>query len=48
MADLAKVDISIDAVTQQLENEGIDSFTKSFESLLSGVEAKRAQLAGVR
>jgi transaldolase len=48
MADLAKVGISIDAVTQQLENEGIDSFTKSFDSLLSGVEAKRAQLAGVR
>jgi transaldolase len=48
MADLAKVGISIDTVTQQLENEGIDSFTKSFDSLLSGVEAKRAQLAGVR
>jgi transaldolase len=48
MADLAKLGINIDTVTQQLENEGIDSFTKSFESLLSGVEAKRAQLAGFR
>ena len=48
MTDLAASGISIDTVTQQLEDEGIDSFIKSFESLLSGVEAKRDQLAGIR
>jgi transaldolase len=48
MADLAAAGISIDAVTQQLEDEGIESFIKSFESLLAGVEAKREQLAGIR
>jgi transaldolase len=48
MADLSAAGIDIDAVTAQLENEGIDSFIKSFESLLAGVETKRSQLAGVR
>ena len=48
MADLAAAGIDIDAVTHQLEEEGIASFVKSFESLLDGVEAKRSQLAGVR
>jgi len=48
MADLADAGIDIDAVTHQLEEEGIASFVKSFESLLDGVEAKRSQLAGVR
>ena len=48
MAELANAGISMDDVTQQLENEGIESFIKSYESLLAGVEAKRAQLAGVR
>jgi transaldolase len=48
MADLADAGIDINAVTHQLEEEGIASFIKSFESLLDGVEAKRSQLAGVR
>lgn len=48
MVELAAAGISIDAVTQQLEDEGIESFTKSFESLLAGVEAKRSQLVGTR
>jgi transaldolase len=48
MAVLANAGIDIDAVTHQLEEEGIASFIKSFESLLNGVEAKRSQLAGVR
>jgi transaldolase len=37
--------ISLKAVTDQLETEGIDSFVKSYESLLAGVAAKRAQVA---
>lgn len=43
--DLEAAGISIDAVTAQLETEGIDSFIKSFETLLAGVEGKRASLA---
>jgi len=45
--ELAAVGIDLDAVTQQLEDEGIASFTKSFEQLLAGVEAKREKLAEV-
>jgi len=47
MADLASLGIEIDAVTQQLEDEGIASFIKSYESLLAGVEKKKTALAGV-
>lgn len=46
MSDLAKAGIDIDAVTAQLEDEGIAAFAKSFDSLLSGVASKRSQLAG--
>jgi transaldolase len=46
MADLAAAGIDIDAVTAQLEDEGIASFAKSYDSLLEGVASKRAQLAG--
>jgi len=46
MERLASVGIDINAVTDQLETEGIDSFIKSFESLLAGVEAKQGALAG--
>jgi transaldolase len=45
MVDLAAAGIDIAAVTAQLENEGIASFAKSFDSLLAGVAAKRSQLA---
>lgn len=45
MADLAAAGIDINAVTHQLEAEGIDSFIKSFESLLAGVAAKKDALA---
>lgn len=47
MADLAAAGIDIAAVTSQLEDEGIASFIKSFDSLLAGVEAKKAQLSPV-
>jgi transaldolase len=40
--------IDLKAVTDQLEDEGIASFVKSFESLLAGVDAKREALAGTR
>jgi transaldolase len=46
MEDLAAAGIDSDAVTTQLEDEGIASFAKSYDSLLAGVAAKRSQLAG--
>jgi transaldolase len=46
MEDLAAAGIDIDAVTAQLEDEGIASFAKSYDSLLQGVATKRSQLAG--
>ena len=45
VADLAKVGVDLAAVTAQLEEEGIASFARSFDSLIGGVEGKRAALA---
>ena len=45
MATLSAHDIDLDALTAQLEEEGIASFQKSFDALLAGVESKRAALA---
>jgi transaldolase len=44
LADLAAAGIDIGAVTAQLEEEGIASFSKSFDALLAGVESKREAL----
>lgn len=38
--------ISLDEITTQLENDGIDSFAASYDELLGGVEEKRSALAG--
>lgn len=46
MEDLAAAGIDLEAVTLQLEDEGIAAFAKSFDSLLEGVAAKQSQLAG--
>lgn len=46
LGELDDAGIDIFAVTDQLETEGIDSFIKSFESLLAGVESKKDALAG--
>ena len=46
IAALKAAGIDLKAVTDQLEEEGIASFIKSFETLLAGVESKRAALAG--
>src|SRR5207245_8423255 len=35
LTQLAEADISLEAVTHELEIEGVDAFTKSFESLLA-------------
>ena len=44
-ADLADAGIDLKAVTDKLEEDGIASFTASYDALLAGVEAKRSQLA---
>jgi transaldolase len=41
MTELDELGISIDQVTQELEDEGVATFTKSFETLLGTVEQKR-------
>ena len=45
MVDLAAAGIDVAAVTAQLEEDGIASFAKSFDTLLAGVATKRSQLA---
>ncbi len=45
MNELASAGIDMKAVTDQLEDEGIASFVKSFDTLLAGVEGKRAAMA---
>jgi transaldolase len=48
MAALKEAGIDIDAVTQQLEDEGVSLFAKSFDDLLTGVEEKRQALQGAQ
>jgi transaldolase len=43
--DLAEAGIDYDDVTDTLEREGVQKFSDSFASLLSGIDAKRAVLA---
>ncbi|MEJ2748486.1 MAG: transaldolase [Anaerolineae bacterium] len=44
LAQLAEIGIDLAAVTQQLQDEGVAAFAKSFESLLASVEQKRLAL----
>jgi transaldolase len=44
--DLAAVGVDIDAVTDQLEDEGVAAFEKSFDELVSSLQAKASDLAG--
>ena len=39
--------ISLAGITEKLEEDGIDAFSASYDELLAGVDAKRAQLAHV-
>jgi transaldolase len=43
MVDLSQVGIDMDAVTKKLEEDGVASFAKSFDSLLATVEERRAK-----
>jgi transaldolase len=41
MADLAGLGLSLDQATQELEDEGVVSFSKAFASLMESVESRR-------
>lgn len=41
---LAQAGVDLDAVTDQLQKEGVAAFAKSFESLMASVEGKRAAI----
>jgi transaldolase len=41
---LKKAGIDIDAITQQLEDEGIDKFNKPFEKLLNAIEGQKSKV----
>lgn len=47
MAALSAAGIDMGAVTDQLEEEGIAAFVKSYDALIAGVESKRAAMATV-
>jgi transaldolase len=46
IAGLGKSGVDLAVATQQLEDEGVALFAKSFEDLLAGVDAKRQTLVG--
>ncbi len=46
LADLAAVGIDLDDVTAQLEDEGVASFSKAFDELVSSLADKAAELDG--
>jgi transaldolase len=43
---LADVGVDMDDVADRLEREGVSSFQKSFDELLTALEAKSAELSG--
>jgi transaldolase len=45
LAALAGAGIDIDAITQQLEDEGVDKFNRPFDSLMAALTKKMAQVA---
>ena len=45
LADLYRVGVDYDDVTDTLEEEGVQKFADSFSELLDGVREKRGELA---
>ena len=45
LEQLAQAGVDVDDVTDQLEREGVQRFSDSFEQLLAGIESKRGELA---
>jgi len=48
LAALRGLGIDLDAITAQLEREGVASFADSWQKLVEGVAAKCTQVAGAR
>jgi len=44
LARLSSLGIDLDAITQQLQEDGVDAFAKSFENLMASITEKRKQL----
>jgi len=44
LARLAELGVDLDAITQQLQEDGVASFAKAFESLMASIAAKQEQL----
>ena len=42
--ELARAGIDIDAVTDQLLEEGVDQFSQSFDQLIAGIEARAGMI----
>ncbi|HMG07643.1 MAG TPA: transaldolase [Mucilaginibacter sp.] len=45
LAKLKDLDIDLDAITQQLEDEGIEKFNKPFEKLLNAIEEQKSKVS---
>jgi transaldolase len=45
LAELERAGVDYDDVVETLEREGVQKFADSFEDLLEGIRAKRAELA---
>jgi transaldolase len=43
--NLAELGIDLDEITEQLQDDGVDAFAKSFDELMAAIEAKRQALA---
>lgn len=46
LEDIKKAGIDIDAVTNQLEEEGIEKFNKPYDKLLEAIEAQKIKIKG--
>ena len=44
VASLPSVGVDFDAITEQLQSDGVDSFAKAFESLLTAIRSKQQQV----
>jgi len=44
LARLSELGVDLDAITQQLLEDGVTAFAKSFESMLASIDAKRGRL----
>ncbi len=44
LRDLGEIGFDLDAVTQQLEDEGVEKFSKSMDKLLAALKEKQAAI----